>query len=143
MITAVTGGGDHWHFASDVFAMQHTLTPAAIPSPPCDPLVRAPARRRGPASRSISPAPTWYTANGCAVSSGARKRASTCGPREALTAQEAQVPRLAAEGHTNPEIGAQLFISPRTTEYRLALAYRTAHRLSASPGTLSSAGDPR
>ncbi len=32
------------------------------------------------ASPSISPAPTWCTANGCAASSGERKRASTCGP---------------------------------------------------------------
>ena len=46
-----------------------------------------------------------------------RKRA--VGTRDALTVQEAQVARLAAEGHTNPEIGAQLFISPRTAEYHL------------------------
>jgi DNA-binding CsgD family transcriptional regulator/tetratricopeptide (TPR) repeat protein len=39
--------------------------------------------------------------------------------QDVLTAQEAQVARLAAEGRTNPEIGSQLFISPRTAEYHL------------------------
>jgi DNA-binding CsgD family transcriptional regulator len=47
----------------------------------------------------------------------ARKR--TADTRDVLTVQEAQVARLAAEGHTNPEIGARLFISPRTAEYHL------------------------
>jgi DNA-binding CsgD family transcriptional regulator len=53
------------------------------------------------------------------VATGETVRKRTVETLDELTPQEAQIARLAREGHTNPEIGGELFISPRTVEYHL------------------------
>ncbi|MBV8504912.1 MAG: AAA family ATPase [Alphaproteobacteria bacterium] len=55
--------------------------------------------------------------------------------RDELTEQQRQIARLAGEGLSNPEIGARLFLSPRTVEWHLRkvftkLGIRSRHELS-------------
>ncbi len=53
------------------------------------------------------------------LATGETARRRSVETRDDLTAQEAQIARLAGRGYTNPEIGAQLFLSPRTVEWHL------------------------
>jgi DNA-binding CsgD family transcriptional regulator len=53
------------------------------------------------------------------LATGERVRARTVETRDELTAQEAQVARLARDGMSNVEIGARLFISQHTVAYHL------------------------
>jgi DNA-binding CsgD family transcriptional regulator len=50
---------------------------------------------------------------------GEKVRARTVATRDELTAQEQQIAWLARDGFSNPEIGARLFLSPRTVEWHL------------------------
>jgi DNA-binding NarL/FixJ family response regulator len=58
-------------------------------------------------------------AQGELLATGEKVRKRTAETRDELTPQERQIARLARDGQSNPEIGAQLFLSPRTVEWHL------------------------
>jgi DNA-binding CsgD family transcriptional regulator len=53
------------------------------------------------------------------LATGERARKRRPETRDQLTPQELLIAQLASQGYSNPEIGARLFISPRTVEYHL------------------------
>jgi DNA-binding CsgD family transcriptional regulator len=89
--------------------------------------------RRDDARKQLRAAHTAFSAMGAEAfaararreltATGGKARAQTIGITSRLTAQEAQIARLVAAGRTNPEIGAELFLSPRTVEWHLGKVY--------------------
>jgi DNA-binding CsgD family transcriptional regulator len=85
--------------------------------------------RRLDARRHLTEAHTMFTRMGAnafaersrreLVAIGEKVRKQPVNSGDELTAQEAQIARLASEGLTNQEIGAQLFISTHTVEWHL------------------------
>jgi DNA-binding CsgD family transcriptional regulator/tetratricopeptide (TPR) repeat protein len=86
-------------------------------------------RRRLDAREQLRTAHEMFTAMGLEafaqraarelLATGETARKRTVETSGQLTAQEAHIARLAGGGLSNPEIGSQLFISPRTVEYHL------------------------
>jgi len=77
------------------------------------------------------------------VTTGEKMRKRSAATRDHLTPQEEQIARLAQEGLSNPEIGAMLFLSPRTVEWHLRKVFaklginsRTGLRTSLPRGVL-------
>jgi len=91
------------------------------------------ARRRTDAREELRVAHEMFIENGMdgfaerarreLLATGETVRKRVAETRDELTAQEEQIARLAGDGRTNPEIGAQLFISARTVEWHLRKVY--------------------
>jgi DNA-binding CsgD family transcriptional regulator len=87
------------------------------------------ANRRADARSELTLAHEMFTAMGMEgfaertrrelLATGATVRQRAVGAADQLTEQEALIARLARDGRSNPEIGAQLFISTHTVEWHL------------------------
>ncbi|WP_454651121.1 helix-turn-helix transcriptional regulator [Bradyrhizobium liaoningense] len=80
---------------------------------------RAPLREARDTFDALGASPWSNRAREELRASGEASRRRTEQPWEALTPQELHIAQLAAEGHSNKEIGARLYLSHRTVGYHL------------------------
>ena len=103
----LTEHGPSCCMASGCAASTAASTPAAISAP------------RSSCSSSCACSPWEARARSELRASGETARKRDPSTRDQLTPQELQISRLVAAGRTNPEVAAQLFLSPRTIDYHL------------------------
>ncbi len=77
------------------------------------------------------------------LATGETVRARAPDTRDQLTAQETQIAQLAREGLSNPQIGARLFISPRTVQYHLRKVFAKLDITSRNQLVRALPGDPK
>lgn len=119
---------DHYREALDRLSGDHLAVPLARAHLLYGEWLRR-ENRRADARTHLRTAHDSFTAMGAEAfadrasrelaATGETVRKRTTDPTTTLTAQETQIVRLAAAGRTNPEIGATLFLSPRTVEWHL------------------------
>jgi DNA-binding NarL/FixJ family response regulator len=109
-------------FASEDFVLQALRNGAvAYVLKGCDPFYAVEAVRRAAAGRRyLSPGVSERAFDAYQE----KAEAAPPDPHDLLTPRERQALQLAAEGHSNAEIGARLSISPRTAEMHRANALR-------------------
>jgi DNA-binding NarL/FixJ family response regulator len=77
------------------------------------------------------------------LATGETLRAHAPDTRDELTAQESHIAQMAREGLSNPEIGARLFISPRTVQYHLRKVFVKLDITSRNQLVRALPGDPK
>ena len=77
------------------------------------------------------------------LATGETVRARAPDTRDQLTEQESRIAQLAREGLSNPAIGAQLFISPRTVQYHLHKVFAKLDITSRNQLVRAFPGDPK